>query len=374
MVTDEGRLKVLDFGLAKLREESPRRRARGHDGRPRRSRARDASSAPWPTCRPSRRRASRSMRARTSSRSASCCSRWPPGEKPFKGDTHMSLLSAILKDTPLVGHRSAPGPPARGRADPETLPREGSRTSAIRRPRTCATICGSLKEDLDTRRRQDAPRRVTHVSQTGRGCRCRRGAAVSPWRSPVAAVVAVAAAGGWWYARRRAATAAPAFATITMRRLTNTGTARIAAISPDGRYVVHVDGNFDKPSLWMRQASTASSVQIVPPMTGHTRGSRSRRMARPCCTCSAPRDGAGRRRCFRSRCWAARRASWSRTSARRPLLAGWQTHGVHPRAGRRRTSHRARQRGWHEPAPSGVARRTRTRTPRRASHGLRTGR
>ena len=53
-----------------------------------------------------------------------------------------------------------------------------------------------------------------------------------------------------------------------MRRLTNTGTATLAAISPDGRYVVHVDGSSDKPGLWMRQVSTASSVQIVPPMAG----------------------------------------------------------------------------------------------------------
>ena len=53
-----------------------------------------------------------------------------------------------------------------------------------------------------------------------------------------------------------------------MRRLTNTGTARIAAISPDGRYVVHDDGNFDTPGLWMRQVSTPSSVQIVPSTAG----------------------------------------------------------------------------------------------------------
>jgi Tol biopolymer transport system component len=42
----------------------------------------------------------------------------------------------------------------------------------------------------------------------------------------------------------------------------------IAAISPDGRYVVHVDGSFDKQSLWMRQTSTASSVQIMAPVPG----------------------------------------------------------------------------------------------------------
>ena len=57
-----------------------------------------------------------------------------------------------------------------------------------------------------------------------------------------------------------------------MRRLTNSGTARLAAISADGRYVVHVDGSFDKQSLWMRQTSTPSSVQIVPPTAGVFRG------------------------------------------------------------------------------------------------------
>ena len=84
--------------------------------------------------------------------------------------------------------------------------------------------------------------------------------------------IAVAATGAWWYARGPAATAAPAFSTITMRRLTNTGKARIAAISPDGRYVVHDDGNFDKPGLWIRQVSTASSVQIAPPVAGQYQG------------------------------------------------------------------------------------------------------
>jgi hypothetical protein len=40
------------------------------------------------------------------------------------------------------------------------------------------------------------------------------------------------------------------------------------AISPDGRYVVHDDGNFDRPGLWIRQVSVASSVQIAPPARG----------------------------------------------------------------------------------------------------------
>jgi len=56
-----------------------------------------------------------------------------------------------------------------------------------------------------------------------------------------------------------------AFQTMKITRLTSTGKARSAAISPDGRYVVHVvvDEN-GQQSLWMRQVATSSNVQIAP--------------------------------------------------------------------------------------------------------------
>jgi eukaryotic-like serine/threonine-protein kinase len=41
--------------------------------------------------------------------------------------------------------------------------------------------------------------------------------------------------------------------------------AKVAAISPDGKYVVHVKGSREDPSLWVRQTATTSDVQIVPP-------------------------------------------------------------------------------------------------------------
>ncbi|MBK5297649.1 MAG: PD40 domain-containing protein [Vicinamibacteria bacterium] len=87
-------------------------------------------------------------------------------------------------------------------------------------------------------------------------------------RNALVSVAVLAVAGGLWYARRPATTEALAFATPKTRRLTQTGKASLAAISPDGRYVAHVDGSLHKPGLWMRQVSTASSVQIVPPMDG----------------------------------------------------------------------------------------------------------
>jgi Tol biopolymer transport system component len=48
-------------------------------------------------------------------------------------------------------------------------------------------------------------------------------------------------------------------------RLTTTGNAFLAAISPDGRYVVHIKSEGVRPGLWVRQTATSSDVQIVSP-------------------------------------------------------------------------------------------------------------
>jgi serine/threonine protein kinase/Tol biopolymer transport system component len=56
-----------------------------------------------------------------------------------------------------------------------------------------------------------------------------------------------------------------AFQSVRLTRLTNTGKSRMAAISPDGKYVVHVIEDAGKQSLWVRQVATANNVQIVAP-------------------------------------------------------------------------------------------------------------
>lgn len=55
------------------------------------------------------------------------------------------------------------------------------------------------------------------------------------------------------------------FGTIRLLRLTETGKAVEAAISPDGRYVAYVNESSGKQSLWVRQVATTSNVQIVTP-------------------------------------------------------------------------------------------------------------
>ena len=84
-VTRDGRVKILDFGLAKLRAGSTRRllekRARRSPPRP----GRGWSSAPPGTCRPSRSGETRPTSVPTSSPSAPCSTRCSRGRGPFEG-------------------------------------------------------------------------------------------------------------------------------------------------------------------------------------------------------------------------------------------------------------------------------------------------
>jgi serine/threonine protein kinase/Tol biopolymer transport system component len=84
-----------------------------------------------------------------------------------------------------------------------------------------------------------------------------------------ALIVAVAGItfGVYRFAGRKQLSAKPSapLQEMKVRRLTSTGKAADAAISPDGRYLVHVLADGGKQSLWLRQVETTSNVQIVPP-------------------------------------------------------------------------------------------------------------
>jgi len=54
---------------------------------------------------------------------------------------------------------------------------------------------------------------------------------------------------------------------LKTQRLTTSGNASDAAISPDGKYVAHVKSDAGQQSLWLRQVMTTSDTQIVPPST-----------------------------------------------------------------------------------------------------------
>jgi eukaryotic-like serine/threonine-protein kinase len=59
--------------------------------------------------------------------------------------------------------------------------------------------------------------------------------------------------------------AAISFESAKFARVTSSGRATHASISPDGKYIVHVMRDAGRESLWVRQTLTGSNVQIVPP-------------------------------------------------------------------------------------------------------------
>src|SRR5262249_25702586 len=87
------------------------------------------------------------------------------------------------------------------------------------------------------------------------------------WMAWALGGLAIAAAVQFVGSRERTAVSPrpSAFTIDRMSRLTTTGTARLAAISPDGRYVVHVKMEQGGTGLWMRQTAAASDVRIVAP-------------------------------------------------------------------------------------------------------------
>ncbi|MEK6324041.1 MAG: protein kinase [Acidobacteriota bacterium] len=66
-----------------------------------------------------------------------------------------------------------------------------------------------------------------------------------------------------WRSQSTSGSAEP-FSKMRVTRLTNHGRAAQTAISPDGKYVVHVMGNAGQQSIWLRHIATGSDKEIVP--------------------------------------------------------------------------------------------------------------
>jgi serine/threonine protein kinase len=184
------------------------------------------------------------------------------GKKPFEGDTNMSILSAILKDTPQpVTDRRADFPPELARIIRRALQKDPA--LRYQTARGLRDDLQALKQDVDTgeilrtRSSVNVPR-VADLSKRRLG-----------WMGLAMGVLGLVAAVIFNLPdrtdRSAPSNAASHFASIDLTRLTNTGTAGLAALSPNDRYVVHVVRDGDQQSLWVRQTNTPSNVQIVAP-------------------------------------------------------------------------------------------------------------
>jgi len=74
--------------------------------------------------------------------------------------------------------------------------------------------------------------------------------------------------GGWLYRNRRASRTAarpPAFATMQLNRITDTGNIREVTLSPDGNWLAYVPIEAGRESLWVRHLETNQTFQLLEP-------------------------------------------------------------------------------------------------------------
>jgi eukaryotic-like serine/threonine-protein kinase len=189
------------------------------------------------------------------------------GQRPFPGETNLSILSSILRDTP----RSVTEINAALPRDFERIVRRALAKDPERRyqdARDLRNDLEDLKALLDSGELTSAPTAGQTVVVRNRS----RKLAVA-----AGALLLGAAALVVWTLSHDATPAGPqppstvqSPADFQVTQLTTSGTAERPTISPDGRYVAYVQHDGDNYSLWLRQTATTSNVQIVRPQPGVT--------------------------------------------------------------------------------------------------------
>lgn len=200
------------------------------------------------------------------------------GKMPFNGNTTAILHDAILNRAPV--------PPLR--LNPELSPRlEEIIEKALEKDREVrCQSAAELRADLKRLKRDTESSRTGTITAavTSMGASSARTTVTSSAHGSgsssvaevarehkfglaatvVVVLVVLAAAGYGMYAFLHRSGPAP-FQNFAVTQLTDTGQSEFAAISPDGNYVLSVQDESGRASLWLRNVPTNSDTQIIPP-------------------------------------------------------------------------------------------------------------
>ncbi len=262
MVTEDGRVKVLDFGLAKLVEAD--RSADIHMTQLETETMTEQGTIVGTVAYMSPEQAEgKPVDARSDIFSLGIVLyEMATGRCPFQGDTPISTITSILRDTPpSITELKGSLPRHLGRIVTHCLAKD-----LERRYQTAA----DLRNDLQGLREEIDSGELSVAAET-----------VLPGAPPRSALLAVGllalvvAAIALGYGAWRSFVdiqgdpgSGGVFQSMKMTRLTATGKSSRAAISADGKYIASILQESGKYSLWVSQVSTAGSVRVVPPHEG----------------------------------------------------------------------------------------------------------
>ncbi len=203
------------------------------------------------------------------------------GCAPFSGATVSDVISEILKTEPRALTNVAPDTPA----ELQRIISKALQKDRERRYQTSKDLLldlQTLKQELELEVRlkgreashegaQPLPPITTDEGQKNRTTSSasiifselklhKRGVALA-----LAALFVIVGGAGFWLYKFINQKAPASGQALKITRLTSTGKATRAAISPDGKYVVYAQDEGGQQSLWVTQVAASSKVQIVPP-------------------------------------------------------------------------------------------------------------